>query len=163
MGFGVTAAIATIGSTIHSIEESRGAEREQDRARELQDKKERLKSRRSTGESLRQAQIARAKVIAAGAEGGAESSSAVAGGINSITSQASSNLAFAQEVAQLQQLAFDRLQSASRAQNRAAISSRVAGITSQSADFSFLSKRAPTTPAPVDPFKGSTDLPTFNS
>ena len=112
---------------VASISEGRKARKQQQRASEIQQKSQRLQTARQAVDQIRQAQIARAQVIASGEAAGVGDSSAVLGGAGSIQSQAGGNIAFLQQLSTLQAQANARLQSAQRASFRAGALGQFAG------------------------------------
>lgn len=110
MPSGVGIALGILG--IGSLNEQRKARKEQKKARAIDEKRLKLQSQRQAVEQIRQGQIARAQIIAQGEAQGAGGSSAVIGGAGSVQSQTASNVAFAQQIFQLQQLARQRLDKA---------------------------------------------------
>lgn len=98
----ITAIVATT-AIVGSAVEQRNARKDQQRARKEQQKADKLTTQRSAIDQIRQAQITAASVKQAGENQGVGNSSAVAGSVGSITSQSSSNQAFAQEIFSIQQ------------------------------------------------------------
>lgn len=86
--------------------------REQQRARELEQRRGQVAAQRERIEVVRQTQLARAGILAAGAGQGALGSSAVAGGTGAVTSQAAGNIQFAQQLTDFNRAISGRLQRA---------------------------------------------------
>lgn len=102
-------AAVQFGLGLVGIQQGRQQAKENRKARQIDNKRRRLEAQRSSIEQIRQGQIARAEIIAQGASAGAEGSSAVLGGAGAVQSQIGSNVAFSNQMAQLQQLAQQRL------------------------------------------------------
>jgi hypothetical protein len=98
-----TAATIGIAATAGSLYSSHRQREMQSKAQRVQQKSAQLQSARQAVQSIRGAQIARADILARGENqlGGA-TSSAVAGGAGSVTSQGGANIAFAQKIFGLQ-------------------------------------------------------------
>lgn len=107
------------GGLIGPYQQSRQARKEERRARAIEQRRQRLAATRSAIEQVRQAQIQRAEVIATGEVQGASGSSAVQGGAGAIQSQTGGNIAFQNQMYQLQAEAARRLEKAGEFQNRA--------------------------------------------
>jgi len=95
------------------VQQARQGRKQRKKANAITQKQARLQAGRQAIEQVRQAQIARAQVIQQAESTGAGDSSAVAGAVGSIQSQAGSNIAFAQQLFSLSQQANNRLQKAS--------------------------------------------------
>ena len=131
----VTAAAVFVGATVHSSIESGKARRDQKRAMEREQKRNKLQTARQAIDSVKEAQTLRAQVIAQGEGQGVGGSSAVLGGAGAIQSQTGSNIGFAQQIFSLQQSA-NRLRTSAQghmgnAQNLAAVAS-IAGMAAGS-------------------------------
>lgn len=111
-----------------SVSEQSKSRKEARRAQQIQERSARLQSGRQAIDQIRQAQIARAGIIAAGAEAGALSSSAVIGGAGSIQSQAGANVGFIQQLATLQAQANERMNRAQRHAGNASALTEIASI-----------------------------------
>jgi len=98
---GTVAVIGGVGIA-GSLIASNKARKQAAKARKVDQKRAQLSSARSAVEQVRQAQIARASVLQQGVNQGVGDSTAVAGGAGSISSQAGSNIAFAQRLFDLQ-------------------------------------------------------------
>ena len=107
-----------------SLLSSEAARQDQKKARKIGNRRARLESGRQAIEQVRQAQIARADVVASSNAQGVEGSSAALGGAGSIKSSTGSNISFAQQIFQLQQ-------SQSRLNQSAANKQMFAGILGQ--------------------------------
>ena len=113
-----TIGLAT-GGLIGPYQQSRQARKEERKARQIEQRRQRLAATRSAIEQVRQGQIARAEVVAAGEAQGVAGSSAVQGGAGAIQSQVGGNIAFQNQMYQLQAQAAARLEKANEFQNRA--------------------------------------------
>ena len=99
-----------------SLLSSEAARQDQKKARKIGNRRARLESGRQAIEQVRQAQIARADVVASSNAQGVEGSSAALQGAGSIQSQAGGNISFAQQIFSLQQSQSRLLSSASNKQ-----------------------------------------------
>jgi dsDNA-specific endonuclease/ATPase MutS2 len=108
---GVIAATAIAVGTVGSLYEGRRARKMSEKAMKVDEKRSKLQSMRSSVEQIRQAQIQRAQIAQMGENQNVASSSGVAGGMASVQSQATGNIAFAQQLFGLQQ-SYNRMQTA---------------------------------------------------
>ena len=108
LGIGATALAA---GTVGSLYEGRRARKMQERAMRVDEKRSKLQAMRSSVQQIRQAQIQRAEIMQMGENQGVAGSSGVAGGMASAQSQATGNIAFAQQIFGLQQ-SYNRMRSA---------------------------------------------------
>ena len=106
-----TAAVAMGAGTLGSLYEGRRARKMQERAMKVDEKRSKLKAMRSSVQQIRQAQIQRAEILQMGENQMVAGSSGVAGGMASAQSQATGNIAFAQQIFGLQQ-SYNRMRSA---------------------------------------------------
>lgn len=122
------------GLAVGGFQQSRQAEKEARRARRIEQRRQRLAATRSAIEQVRQGQIARAEVIAQGEMAGASGSSAVQGGAGAVQSQVGGNIAFQNQMYQLQAQAAARMEKANKYQSRA---NELNQLTSQVASFAL--------------------------
>lgn len=135
---------ALVGSSLY---ESRKGRKANEKARKVDEKRSRLQTGKQAVEQVRQAQIARASVIARGESQGAGESSAVRGAAGSIQSQAGGNISFAQQVFGLQQSA-SRLRGAAEGHfARSQAYGKLASFVSVADSSSSTSSPAPVTTA----------------
>ena len=106
MAVGATIALAAV-----SLQEGRRSRKMQEKAVKVDEKRSKLQAMRSSVQQIRQAQIQRAEIAQMGENQGVSGSSGVAGGMASAQSQATSNIAFAQQIFGLQQ-SYNRMRSA---------------------------------------------------
>ena len=83
--------------------------KEKKKLREIEEKRSRLKLSKQGAETIRQAQLESAKLRQISANRGVQDTTAVAGGLGSIQSQAGANLGFANQIFSLNQQAQSRL------------------------------------------------------
>ena len=126
------ATAAAIIATVGGVSESRKARKDQNKARKIQERSGRLQAGRQAVEGVRQAQIARANVVQQSETTGAGGSSAVAGALGSIQSQAGSNISFAQSLFNLSQQANSRLAKAAMHRSNAQAFEQIASMAANS-------------------------------
>lgn len=105
---------------IGGIDQSRKARKAERESLKKQEKARRLQQQRAVGEAMRASVIARAQIIQAGENQGVAGSSAVAGGASSVQAQSGANVAFAQQLFELQSQAFNRRLAAHEHMSKAA-------------------------------------------
>ena len=98
----VAAGAAAVG-TAASLYEGRRSRKMQEKAMKVDEKRSKLQAMRSSVQQIRQAQIQRAEIAQMGENQMVGGSSGVVGGMASAQSQATSNIAFAQQIFGLQQ------------------------------------------------------------
>ena len=96
--------------------------------RKIAAKKNRLEQSRQAAETLRRAQMERAKLLQLGENQGVGDSSAVQGGLGSIQSQAGANLGFANQIFAFNQQAGSRLKKLSQLNDLTSTAKKVASI-----------------------------------
>ena len=107
-----TIALGTLAAgTVASVYEGRRARKMQEKAVKVDEKRSKLQAMRSSVQQIRQAQIQRAEIAQMGENQMVGGSSGVAGGMASAQSQATSNIAFAQQIFGLQQ-SYNRMRGA---------------------------------------------------
>lgn len=136
MGVVTTIALATAAvATGASIYNSNRAARAQQRQLEFQQQQSALAQNRQRREQIRNARIARANSLLAGAEAGALDSSGVRGGTDSILSQLGSNLGFSIQMQALSDQAGEQAGKAIRFGNRAQLFGGIAQLALTAASF----------------------------
>lgn len=95
--------ITAVALTAVSVQQGYKSRKSQEKAMKIDEKRSKLESMRSSVEQIRQAQIQRAQIAQMGENQNVASSSGVAGGMGSAMSQATGNIAFAQQLFNLQQ------------------------------------------------------------
>jgi hypothetical protein len=126
---GVVTAVVMATATVYSASEQRKARKDQEKANRIQQKSNKLQAAKSSVEQIRQAQMARSDVVAQGENQlGGTTSSAIAGSTGSITSQAGSNVNFAQQLFSYQQSQARLMASASRHMGKAEVGQAVGAI-----------------------------------
>jgi len=98
----VTATIAAVG-TVAGIQQGSQARKESKRAARVQQRISERETQRQRMMQLRESQMARAQVIAQGAQTGTLGASGLQGGVASIGTQAAGNIAFLNQMESLQQ------------------------------------------------------------
>lgn len=111
---GVGASALLGAPVLGSLYEGRRSRKMQERAMKIDERRAKLQSMRSSVQQIRQAQMARADILQMGENQGVSGSSGVAGGMASAQSQATGNIAFAQQIFGLQQ-SYNRMRSAANA------------------------------------------------
>ena len=111
----------------------REAGKEQKKARQIEQKRQRLAERRQAIESIRMAQIQRAQVAAAGEVSGVGQASGLLGGLGSIQSQAGANIGFINQQMSLKSQAESRLEKASSLMFRADLMQQIQQTAKQAA------------------------------
>lgn len=100
----IAGAAAGVGGTAFSVVQGRAANKEQRKTRRLQEQRQQLEERRRVRRNIREQRIARAQALNVAGQVGAQDSSAVQGGVGSLSSQLGSNLGFGSRQAQFNQL-----------------------------------------------------------
>jgi hypothetical protein len=108
----VTTTIAAIG-TVAGIQQGRQARKESKKAARVQRRISERETQRQRMMQLRESQMARAQVIAQGAQTGTLGASGLQGGVASIGTQAAGNIGFLNQIESLQQQAARSRQKAS--------------------------------------------------
>lgn len=121
---GIIGAVASVVGTVASISASR-------KAAAAQQKQQQLQRRRSSRQAIREAQIRRAQTVATAQGAGALGSSAVAGGVGSLTSQVGEQLGFSSQYSALSNIVTEQ-------KSRADMFAGLANFGSQFADFGFM-------------------------
>ena len=96
----------------------RQKKKEKRRLRAIDEKRRKLDMSKQGVETLRAAQMERAKLLQLGANRGVQDSSAIQGGLGSIQSQAGANLGFANQIFALNQQASSRMKDLARWQSK---------------------------------------------
>ena len=141
-------------TTAVSVDQQKSAERKRKRAADISNKQQKLKSGREAVEQVRQAQIARASVLQQGENRGAGDSTAVAGSVGSIQSQAGGNIGFANQIFGMQQSRSRLLQSAIGHDRRARTAEAVGSIAMNAMSMGEFSGGSSTKPVLADNSKG---------
>ena len=88
--------------TVASIQQSRQSRKESKKASRIQSRISKREAQRQRMSQLREAQMARAQVIAQGAQTGTLEASGLQGGVASIGTQSASNISFINQIESLQ-------------------------------------------------------------
>ena len=146
IGEGVIAATTTAGglaatAAVGGIYQGRQAAQAQKKQAALQKRQADLRNQRQRRQAVRAARIRRAEVVAGGEAAGVDqTSSAVAGGAGSVTSQLGANLSFLDQSQNIQQSIFAAGSAAASAGASQAAFATVGGIASKFVDYKSIFK-----------------------
>lgn len=130
--FQVAMLAVAIGGTAVSVQQSRVAADKADKARKISQKQADIANQRRIRQSIERNRIAKAAVLSGGqAQTGGFGSSGIQGGVGAATSQAASNIGFAQTINAANAGINDALSQSARAQSRAGTASAIASLPGQ--------------------------------